>query len=145
MDTFEVQKSNLSDLRELQILEKACFGRDQWPLLDLIGVLTFPGMIRLKAVMDQKMVGFIAGDTRKKGEGWITTIGVLPEFRRRGIAKKLLLCAEELMDTPVIKLTVRRGNNAAIQLYSLAGYQAVDVWKEYYLDGEDGLILEKVR
>jgi hypothetical protein len=33
--------------------------------LDLIGVLTMPNVVRLKAMSDHQMVGFIAGDVRK--------------------------------------------------------------------------------
>ena len=32
--------------------ERACFGKDAWPLLDLIAVLTFVDVVRLKAVED---------------------------------------------------------------------------------------------
>ena len=49
------------DLGELRTVEHECFGDDAWPLWDLVGVLTFPGVVRLKAVMSEKMFGFVAG------------------------------------------------------------------------------------
>ena len=35
-------------------------------------------------------------------------------------------------------------NDAAIALYKKAGYRTVDLWKKYYSDGEDGLVMEKI-
>jgi len=107
-------------------------------------VLTFPGVIRLKAVLVDEMVGFVSGDPRPSERmGWITTIGVLPRFRRRGIATALLLEAERQMKMPRVRLSVRRSNVEAIHLYVQHGYRQVSVWARYYAGGEDGLIFEK--
>jgi ribosomal-protein-alanine N-acetyltransferase len=134
------------DLGELRILEHECFEDDAWPLWDLVGVLTFPGVVRLKAVEAEKMVGFVAGDVRpREGLGWITTIGVLPAFRRRGIANALLASCEEQMGMAVVRLCVRRSNLGAQQLYHKAGYNPAGVWERYYSDREDALVLQKDR
>jgi ribosomal-protein-alanine N-acetyltransferase len=42
-----------------------------------------------------------------------------------------------------MKLTVRMSNEPAISLYEKEGYRSVDIWKRYYNDGEDGLVMEK--
>lgn len=141
---FEIQQANWRDLKDLQQLEKICFEGDAWPLLDLMAALTFPGMVRLKAVSGEKMVGFISGDLRHRQRvGWITTIGVLPEYRRLGIASALLMACEQAMGMPSIKLCVRRSNFAAQNLYLRHGYHKVDVWKKYYSDAEDALVYRK--
>jgi ribosomal-protein-alanine N-acetyltransferase len=97
------------------------------------------------------MVGFIAGD-RRRGEvsgntkvdtGWILTLGVLPECRRKGIAEALLVECEMQLRMPVIKLTVRRGNVPAVRLYEKLGYSQIDIWSKYYRNGEDGLVFAK--
>ena len=44
---------------------------------------------------------------------------------------------------PRMKLTVRMSNEPAISLYEQEGYRSVDIWKRYYNDGEDGLVMEK--
>jgi ribosomal protein S18 acetylase RimI-like enzyme len=41
-------------------------------------------------------------------------------------------------------LTVRISNDKAIALYEDEGYRTVDIWKRYYADGEDGLVMEKI-
>jgi len=140
---MEIIPANLRDLNALRRLEKACFDQDAWSLFDLIAVLTFPDVVRLKAMADETMVGFIAGDPRpSQGFSWIATIGVLPEYRRTGIGRKLLQACEREIPTAHIRLSVRTGNAPAIRLYEQEGYQRVDVWRRYYNDGGDALVME---
>ncbi len=135
------------DYTQLNQLEKTCFRQeDLWPFWDLIGVLTLPGMVRLKAVLDGKLVGFIGGE-REAGKhlGWVTTLAVMPAYRRRGIALALLERGETALSMPRIRLSVRASNEAAIRLYELNGYSQVDNWNKYYSGGEDALVFEKKR
>jgi ribosomal-protein-alanine N-acetyltransferase len=145
-NTFVIVRAGWQDLNELRKLEQICFGEDSWPLWDLIAVLTLPKVIRLKAVVNERMAGFIAGDPQpREGVGWIATLGVYPEYRRHGIARALLDECENQLSLPRIRLSVRKTNEAAIQLYRNAGYQMVDLWRAYYNSGEDALVLEKRR
>jgi ribosomal-protein-alanine N-acetyltransferase len=141
---YQIDRASWRDIKALGALEKACFGADAWPLLELLGVLTFPGVVKFKAVGVGAMIGFIAGDPRwNEKTGWILTLGVLPDWRRRGIAEALLSECERKMRMPLVKLTVRCGNAPAIRLYEKLGYRRVDIWSRYYHDGEDGLVLVK--
>jgi ribosomal-protein-alanine N-acetyltransferase len=141
---FLLESATWRDLKSLEKLEKICFGEDAWPMLELLGVLVFPGVVRLRASADGEMVGFIAGDPRRAEQtGWIMTLGVLPEWRRQGIAEALLSECEEKMGMPAVKLTVRRGNEPALALYQKLGYTQTDIWSHYYQSGEDGLVLGK--
>jgi len=136
---FKIENASWRDLMALNALEKLCFNQDAWPLLELLGVLTFPGMVRLRAVVEGEMVGFIAGDPRRSDQtGWILTLGVLPDWRRKGIAEALLKECERRMGMHTVKLTVRRGNRAAIGLYEKMGYKQIAIWPKYYRNGEDG-------
>jgi ribosomal protein S18 acetylase RimI-like enzyme len=132
------------DLNSLRQLEKVCFPQDAWPLLDLIGVLTLPNIVRLKAMIGEQMAGFIAGDIRTSEKlAWIATVGVLPEFRRQGIGAALMRACEERLPVPNVRLNVRTSNQAAIQLYQGMGYERAGLWPTYYQDGEDALVMEK--
>jgi ribosomal-protein-alanine N-acetyltransferase len=143
---MDITTANILDLSALRHVEKVCFPQDAWPLLDLIAVLTFPGVIRLKAVVNGQMIGFVAGDPRP-GEGfsWIATLAVLPEQRGKGLGRALLEACERQLSTRKIRLSVRAGNEEAIRLYKNAGYLSIDRWGKYYNDGEDALVMEKVR
>ncbi len=139
-----IEPASLRDLNPLRHLEQVCFPKDSWPLMDLIGVLTFPGVIRLKAVNDKEMVGFIAGDIRRlEGVAWIATVAVMPEFRGRGIGSALLEACEQKITVKRIRLCVRVSNNTAIRLYERFGYVRVGEWSRYYQDGESALVMEK--
>ena len=143
---FTIQSASWRDLHELILLEKECFGQDAWPMLDLLGVLTFPNVVRLKAEWEGKMVGFVGGEAHyleERDVGWIITLGVFKEHRRKGIATALLQACERELATPRIRLCVRVSNEEAIQLYKKAGYVQVEVWPQYYREGENALVFEK--
>ncbi|MFH1185310.1 MAG: GNAT family N-acetyltransferase [Chloroflexota bacterium] len=143
---MQILPASFLDLNSLSKLERSCFGRDAWPFLDLIAVLTFPDVVRLKAVEAGEMIGFAAGDPRPaEGFSWIATIGVAPEFRRRGIGRDLLRACEARLRTARLRLSVRASNEAAIRLYAEEAYSQVDVWSNYYKNGEAAIVMEKVR
>lgn len=142
--TAVIEPATWRDLNALRNLEQVCFPQDVWPLFDLIGVLTFPGVVRLKATYAGSMVGFISADIRRHEDvAWISTVGVLPEYRRQGLGSRLLLTCEEHLPVSEIRLSVRASNNPAIQLYMRHGYRQYRVWQRYYSDGEDALVYEK--
>ncbi len=144
--TVSIETAGWRDLKQLRQLEQICFPKDVWPLLDLIGVLTMPNVVRLKAMVDGKMVGFIAGDIRMAEKvSWIATVGVLPEYRERGIGKKLMEACEAQLPTQAVRLCVRASNETAIQLYKHIGYYGVGSWPNYYQDGEEAIVMEKKR
>jgi ribosomal protein S18 acetylase RimI-like enzyme len=144
--TMLITNASLLDLNALSRLEHACFGKDAWSIFDLIAVLTFADVVRLKALESGQMIGFVAGDPRPaEALSWIATIGVLPEYRRRGIGRELLRACEERLKTPRVRLSVRASNAGAIRLYDQEGYQRVEVWQGYYNDGEAAIVMEKQR
>jgi ribosomal-protein-alanine N-acetyltransferase len=140
-----IRPAGLRDLFAVADLERACFGRDAWGLLDLVFALAGPG-VRLKAVAAGRLVGFVVGDPRpREGFAWIATIGVHPDYRRRGLGARLLAEVEARLTQPRLKLTVRQSNLAAIALYRKFGYEQVAVWQRYYAAGEAGIVMEKAR
>lgn len=141
---MEIVKASLRDLNALRKLEKVSFEKDAWPLLDLFAVLTFPEVIRYKAVEDGCMAGFVAGDPRPSdGWGWVATIAVDPRFQRRGIGRALLHQCEANLGVPRVRLTVRMSNQGAVAMYEKEGYGLIDIWQGYYNDGEDAMLMEK--
>ena len=141
---FDIQEASWRDLGGVRRVEQECFGDDAWPLLDILAVLTLPGVVRLKATVGNDIAGFVGGEIKGSEHiGWITTIGVMNAFRRRGIAAALLAASETRLATHKIRLCVRQSNLEALFLYWKFGYHQVDVWKRYYRGGEDALVMEK--
>ena len=142
---MEIIPASILDLGPLRAIERACFDHDAWPLLDLMAVLTFPDVIRLKAVENGRMIGFIAGDTRDQDMSWIATIAVLPEYQKQGVGRALLAACEAKLSTPRVRLCLRIDNVSALRLYEQQGYYRIDLWRAYYKDRADALVMEKVR
>ncbi|NQS90982.1 MAG: GNAT family N-acetyltransferase [Chloroflexi bacterium] len=141
---ISINNATWRDLKALYHLERICFQLDAWPMLDILGVLTIPQVIRLKAEIKDELVGFIAADLRRSQQtAWIATLAVLPEQRNSGIASNLLETCEDLVSLPRIRLSVRQSNQPAIQLYQKFGYHQVEIWEKYYKGGDNALIFEK--
>ncbi len=139
-----IEPATWRDLKELFQLEKICFQLDAWPILDILGVLTIPQIIRFKAADQEKLVGFIAMDLRRSQQtAWIATLAVLPTYRKSGIGSTLIRISEDEVNLPKIRLSVRQSNQPAIQLYQKHGYQQIEVWKKYYKGGDNALVFEK--
>ena len=91
---------------------------------------------------DNLAVGYVSINI-VSGEGFINNIAVLPNFRRRKIARKLLGRLIELysQDCERITLEVRVSNTAAINLYKAYGFILDGRRKNFYRDpSEDALI-----
>jgi len=142
--SVSIEQANWRDLNAVRQVERACFPMDAWPVWDVLGVLSLPNVVRLKAMADGRMVGFIAGDIRPREDlAWIATIGVVPGYRRRGIGAALLQACEAQLTVRRVRLSVRASNQAAIELYERFDYRQVGRWGRYYQDGEDALVMEK--
>lgn len=140
-----IAAADLRDLFAVQRLEHVCFGPDAWGWLEVFVTLT-SGHIRLKAVLDGKLVGFAVGEVRVRDqEGWVATLGVDPAYQRRGIGRQLLAAVEAHLPVPLLKLTVRVSNAPAIALYEQFGYRPAGRLARYYPSGEDGLVMERRR
>jgi len=93
-----------------------------------------------------EMIGFIFVTMSENASGHLTTIGVAPEHRRRGLAEKLLTHGEEALrrrDINTIMLEVRVSNTAAQDLYRGFGYSIVQRVTNYYNNGEDCFLMVK--
>jgi ribosomal protein S18 acetylase RimI-like enzyme len=141
---FEIVEATWRDLGGVRRIEQECFGRDAWPLLEILAALSFPGSMHLKAVVGSEIAGFVGGEIKGSDKiGWINTIGVGSAYRRMGIGAALLKAGEDKLGTHKLRLCVRQSNLAALFMYWKTGYHQVDVWKNYYLGNEDALVLEK--
>src|SRR5688572_12377759 len=144
---YRVVQVSLRDVHAIRHLEQVVFPLDAYTYLSLTTLLMWPGGANFKA-MDRRgnLVGFVAGSPNYGTRiDWIVTLGVHPEHRRHGLGRHLLSVCESHMTLPTIRLTVRVSNQGAIRLYESEGYQRVYIEPHYYNDGEDGIVMEKMR
>ena len=136
--------ASIRDLESVLYLEKVCFEGDAWTILDLTYALSAPNKIRFKALVDENFAGFAAAENHtKECISWITTIAVRPEYRNRGVASALLDACEACFSFPKVRLAVNVNNFAAIRLYRKYGYREIETWNNYYMNGDNALIMEK--
>ncbi|MBP7692895.1 MAG: GNAT family N-acetyltransferase [Anaerolineales bacterium] len=138
-----IQPADIRDLVAVQRLERACFGPDAWGWLEVAVALLTPS-IRLKAVLAGRLIGFAVGERHTRDqEGWVATLGVHPDYQRRGVGRQLLQAVEAQLPFPRLKLTVRASNTPAIALYEQFGYRPLSRIARYYPSGEDGIVMER--
>lgn len=80
-------------------------------------------------------------------EGHITNLATHPQYRRLGVANKLmdeLIAFSKGNGVRYLTLEVRRNNSQAQELYQKLGFVHMGVRRKYYLDNnEDALIMWK--
>lgn len=92
------------------------------------------------------MAAFVFVLLNPDGTAHLTTIGVAPEHRRRGLATQLLDHLDEILrikGVSTIVLELRVSNFGAKNLYVDAGYSIVNRIAKYYSDGEDCFLMVK--
>ncbi len=145
---YDVRPLTVTQLDECWRLDQRCFvdgeaySRDTFEYL-----LTAPESVSYRAVTHGgAMVGFIIGLVEPDHTGHVTTVGVAPEHRRRGLAYRLMEKVEDgfrRRDVRMVRLEVRSVNTGAQQLYSNLGYIVTQRLPRYYSNGGDGLLMVK--
>ena len=139
-----VEPMRMADVPTVHEIERLSFSTP-WPAHAFEQELTGNRMARyLVARAGEQVVGF-GGIWLMVDEAHITTFGVHPEWRRRGVGRQLLIALVELseqMRASRMTLEVRAGNEAAQELYRRFGFIVAGRRARYYTDdGEDALIM----
>ena len=145
--SIQIVPMNADHLEELEKLERICFSRP-WSRKMLAEELENQCAAFLVAQdsITQQVMGY-AGLLVMADEGYITNVAVFPEFRRQGVAAKLIAVFENFArgnKLAFLTLEVRPSNTAAIALYKGFGFEEVGRRKNYYdLPKGGALILTK--
>ncbi|HZS10206.1 MAG TPA: N-acetyltransferase [Blastocatellia bacterium] len=138
----------LADVGELWELDLRCFVDGEAYERETFRYLLSNPQTISRQVRDEyaQMSAFVIGVIEADGVGHITTIGVAPECRRRGLAR-LLMHEVELgfleRGVTTVRLEVRVSNLAAQRLYEQIGYVVVQRMERYYSNGDDGYLMVK--
>ena len=138
---MEIKKFSIEYVSDVAEIEKSCFS-NPWNETVLESELKNDCSHIYVAVEEGKAVGY-AMLYIVCGEADIIRVAVLPEYRRKGIAEKLLLKSFEVNETNEIFLDVRESNAPAIKLYQSLGFVDTGVRKDYYSNPTENAILMK--
>lgn len=126
-------------------LEQLCFTAP-WSENSIASEIDNPLSLWIVAMDGEHLVGYV-GSQSVMGEADMMNLAVCPEYRRKGIGKKLveeLIIALKEKEVFCLLLEVRSENYAAIELYSKLGFIQVGRRPNYYTKPkDDALILRK--
>ena len=145
MDKFKIEKMTLNSLDEVMQIEKLAYGQHHWSRESFVAEIDNQiSTYNCAYTQDNKMAGYM-GLWKIIDEAHVTNLAVHPDFRRKGVAKALLLNALDECYREKIKyltLEVRVSNDGAIKLYESFGFKSLGVRKKYYQNNnEDALIM----
>jgi ribosomal-protein-alanine N-acetyltransferase len=139
---MEMPAANTGQMAELK---KICFS-DPWSEKSIASELDSRLSLWLVAMDGETVVGYV-GSQSVLGETDMMNIAVSPNYRRQGIAEKLVVeLIEKLREkgNHSLMLEVRSSNDPAQKLYEKLGFEQVGRRKNYYRNPkEDALILRK--
>lgn len=137
---MEIEKLSEKYIKDVAQIEKACFSKP-WDEISIAAELKNEFSEFYIAVENGTAVGFV-GLYALTGEADIVRVGVLPQYRNRGIARAVLTKSLENVDGDVF-LDVRESNVPAISFYRSLGFYDTGVRKDYYSDPEENAVLMK--
>lgn len=145
---YEIHSLTDKNLKEVLYLNQRCFKKgENYTKHTFSFLLSEPNTLSYRIVTPtDELIAFIFVMVGEDGTGHITTVGVAPEHRRRGLAKKLLVHVEEALKKRGINtifLEVRVDNLPAQMLYRNFGYSIMQRLSKYYNNGEDGFLMVK--
>ncbi len=139
---YTVAEMSAEHIDRIVQIENQCFS-SPWTYEGIKEELYNENSHFLVSLWDNCVAGYI-GVQEICGEAYITNIAVLPEYRRKGIAEKLLSAAVDgaiKRKCEFISLEVRESNFPAIHLYEKIGFILEGKRKDFYSNPkEDGLI-----
>lgn len=140
--TLVLRPATPNDLPVLLEIERQSFSHQRWQAKDFLADECFV------AEIDGRVVGFlvsrqICGERGEASEREILNIAVAPPWRRKGIARALLM--GELQRKSVLYLEVRESNEAAQRLYRALGFVEIGRRPEYYQEPREGAIVMQMK
>jgi ribosomal protein S18 acetylase RimI-like enzyme len=146
----EITIGRLEDLEEARQCARTMSASEPWITLkrtyrDAFMILTDPSREIYVAHRGDEVVGFAVLIMQGAFVGYIQTIGVMPEWRNRGIGTHLVQFAEERIfaDFPNVFMCVSSFNKDALRLYERLGYEIVGEIKDLIVPGHSEILLRK--
>ena len=131
-----IRRGGPGDLAQVALIQAASPEAAQWDAADY---LHYDFRVSLCEI---RVAGFLVSRTLVEGETELLNLAVAPEFRRQGVARKLV--ESLLAEAPgVVYLEVRESNRAARKFYNHMGFQEVSSRSGYYQAPPEAAIVMK--
>jgi len=154
--TFRIREASLDDIPKVMMINRTCLPENYTYFFFESILRNYPKSF-LIAEVNGEIAGYIMCRVERtlskferlsfKKVGHIISIAVLPEYRRRGLARSLLENALRILKENYrceeAYLEVRVSNLPAISLYQKLGFVVVRTSKRYYIDGEDAYVMAR--
>lgn len=143
MEGVSIRRWQPDDLRPIGELAQELFGLSYGEVSRLERTV-WSGWV---AVVNDRVVGFLLARV-VVDEMEVGFLGVAPDYRRRGIAKQLVveaLAEAQRRRLRAVFLEVRKSNRSAQRLYQRLGFRLLRIRKDYYPGppSEDALVLHR--
>lgn len=138
MITIELAKC--ADMKDIYQVGKECLPI-YYQKRDIVEFILDEKAIVLKAMVDNKVAGYVIGNERSKSNFHINTFAVSHIYRRRGIGKQLIVdiikrgTSDFFRNIDNITLYVQTVNVPAISLYKSVGFGIEKELTDYYWEG----------
>lgn len=125
---------SMQQIFQLADIEKKCFGRDAWSISNLRGEFETGFSHFIGEQIDGVTVGYVCVRIMYE-EAQICNIAVLPDYRRQGIATRLLQAVAQFAKNQGCErceLEVNTANTPAVELYKKCGYNVAGTRVNFY-------------
>jgi ribosomal protein S18 acetylase RimI-like enzyme len=147
---IDLKIEEISSESEIQVCAQMMHSTEPWISLkltinDCLGLFREPVTEAYIASIEKEIIGFVVIQIQGAMTGYIRSICIKPEWRNKGVGKRLLQFAEEKIfsEKPNVFLCVSSFNQDAQRFYLNLGYEKVGEIKEYYIPGQSESIMRK--
>ena len=137
-----IRRMSAADIPFAAEIERLCFVHP-WSEQSINEEMSKENSVFLMAFEDETPIGYV-GLSTILDEGYMGNLGVVEEYRRKGIGKALmneLINECKAMDSAFVTLEVRASNTPAVKLYESLGFTEAGRRKNYYKEPLEDAIL----
>jgi ribosomal-protein-alanine N-acetyltransferase len=146
MDHAMLRSYRLGDWQAMHALDLVCFEPVfRFSRGAMRGFAEAPGAVTVLAEAEGKLAGFCIVQLEDR-TGYIVTLDVVPAWRRRGLARRLMAELESRLHSAgaaQMQLHVFTGNADAIRFYESIGYARVGTVENFYKQSLNALVYRK--
>lgn len=135
---MKIKLATTENVADILKIEQVCFSTP-WTEQGIAESIENENTYLYIAIVDDKVAGYM-GVQIFSGEGYVTNVATLPEFRRRGVAKALI---NEVLkhEMEFLTLEVRESNIPAINLYKSLDFVEVGKRPRFYREPTEDAVL----